>query len=211
MSGMPKQTFFNLPEDKKTLIIEAAVNEFYEKGFEKASIAKVIEGAKIPRGSFYQYFEDKNDLYGFIIIEIIGSKKHLYFDMSSMDKMNFLDVIKQLFISGINFYKNEPKFASIATEFLHIRDLTLKQNILVISQNVSYEFLKNLIYERKRKGEICEEINSKALISLINTINFSFVDYFIENENLGFANHDLMNYLENMLFILNNGIKANGK
>lgn len=203
---MPTPTFFNLPEEKKNLIIEAAVNEFFEKGYEKMSIAKMITKAKIPRGSFYQYFEDKQDLYTFIIINIIGNKKHLNLDNRNIDEMNFLDLIKQLFISGINFYKQEPKLAVIATDFLNIKDDVLKKNIIGDSQKLSYEFFRNLIETRKSKEEITMDVDTDTLIYLINTINSSFVEYFTKYRDLGFNNEDLIIYLDHMLFILNNGL-----
>ncbi|KQL18332.1 TetR/AcrR family transcriptional regulator [Cytobacillus solani] len=206
---MPTPTFFNLSENKKILIIESAVDEFFEKGYEKMSIAKMIDKAKIPRGSFYQYFEDKQDLYTFIIINIIGSKKHSYFENSNIDEMNFLDIIKELFVSGINFYKDEPKLASIATEFLNIKDRELKRNILGDSQKVGHVFLKNLIEDRKRLGEISKEIDTEMLIYFINTINSSFVEYFIEHKNLSIENNGLIKYLDKMLFLLNNGLQSN--
>ncbi|WP_445506166.1 TetR/AcrR family transcriptional regulator [Niallia sp. 03190] len=205
---MPTPTFFNLSENKKNLIIKAAVDEFFEKGYEKMSIAKMIDKAKIPRGSFYQYFEDKQDLYTFIIINIIGSKKHSYFENSNIDEMDFLDIIKELFVRGINFYKDEPKLASIAIEFLNIKDRELKRNILGDSQKVGHVFLKNLIEDRKRLGEISKEIDTVMLIYFINTINSSFVDYFIEHKNLSIENNGLIIYLDKMLFLLNNGIQS---
>lgn len=63
---MPKQTFFNLPEAKRQRIIDAAKEVFYHASYEEASINQVIKLAGIPRGSFYQYFADKADLYGFL-------------------------------------------------------------------------------------------------------------------------------------------------
>ena len=53
---MPKQTFFNLKEDKKEKIEKALIKEFSRNSFEKASISNIILEANIPRGSFYQYF-----------------------------------------------------------------------------------------------------------------------------------------------------------
>lgn len=206
---MPTPTFFNLSEDKRKLIIEAAVDEFFEKGYEKMSIAKMINKAGIPRGSFYQYFEDKQDLYTFIIINIVGSKKHTYFENHNLDEMKFLDIIKELFVSGINFYKAEPKLASIATEFLTIKDPELKMNILGESQKISHEFFKNLIENRKRCGEISKDIDTEMLIYFIHTINSSFVEYFIEHKNLNMEDNDLLIYLDKMLFLLNNGLQSN--
>lgn len=64
---MPNETFFNLPEEKKNKIIKAAKDEFTEHEFSKARVSNIIKNAAIPRGSFYQYFENLEDLYFFII------------------------------------------------------------------------------------------------------------------------------------------------
>ena len=60
---MPKDTFFNLPEEKRQKIVEAAMLEFENNSFDSASINQIISVAQISKGSFYQYFEDKKDLY----------------------------------------------------------------------------------------------------------------------------------------------------
>lgn len=60
---MPTQTFFNLPEDKQQRLLDAASAEFSRVPFNSASINNIIKLAEISRGSFYQYFDDKEDLY----------------------------------------------------------------------------------------------------------------------------------------------------
>ena len=64
---MPKQTFLNLPKDKKQKILEAAKNEFSRVSVTEASINNIVTEANIARGSFYQYFESKEDLLIFMI------------------------------------------------------------------------------------------------------------------------------------------------
>lgn len=64
---MPKQTFQNLPEDKKKKILEAAKNEFSRVSVTEASINNIVTKANIARGSFYQYFESKEDLLLFMV------------------------------------------------------------------------------------------------------------------------------------------------
>ena len=59
---MPKETFLKLPQEKKTKIIKAAKKEFKRAPLEQASIKNIVEDAGIARGSFYQYFESKEDL-----------------------------------------------------------------------------------------------------------------------------------------------------
>ena len=69
---MPKDTFFRLPDDKRNRILKGAKKEFYNCTFSEASINRIIKDAEIPRGSFYQYFEDKKDLYLYVIEENYG-------------------------------------------------------------------------------------------------------------------------------------------
>ena len=60
---MPTETFFHLPAEKQKRIMNAAKKEFSRLPLKDASIATIIKDAEIPRGSFYQYFENKEDLY----------------------------------------------------------------------------------------------------------------------------------------------------
>ncbi len=75
---MPTQRFYRLPEAKRQSIREAAVAEFARVPFENVSINQIIRNAEISRGSFYTYFEDKQDLLDFIL-EDSGNKMKEFF------------------------------------------------------------------------------------------------------------------------------------
>lgn len=64
---MPTSTFFNLPPPKREKLLHAAVAEFSRKPYGEVSINRIIQGAEIPRGSFYQYFADKTDLFRYVL------------------------------------------------------------------------------------------------------------------------------------------------
>ncbi len=59
---MPTSTFFRLPEEKRRRLLDAAWGEALRVRFSEVSINRIIHRARIPRGSFYQYFSDKDDL-----------------------------------------------------------------------------------------------------------------------------------------------------
>lgn len=78
---MPRTTFFNLPEEKRQRLIEAAWEEITSVSFEKVSINRIVQNASISRGSFYQYFDDKMDLLRFLLSEIRrGMEKKIQMD-----------------------------------------------------------------------------------------------------------------------------------
>ena len=75
---MPTDTFFRLPEEKRQRLMDAAWEEFTTVRFSDASINKIIRAASIPRGSFYQYFSDKDDLFSFLVRPL----QHYFFDLA---------------------------------------------------------------------------------------------------------------------------------
>ena len=60
---MPTPTFFRLPEEKRARLLRSAWREFSSVRFSEASINRIVRDAQIARGSFYQYFADKDDLF----------------------------------------------------------------------------------------------------------------------------------------------------
>ena len=77
---MPTDTFFRLPEEKRARIMDSAWSEFTAVPYAEASINRIVQTSRIPRGSFYQYFEDKNDLFLTLIDEIRDRFLDLFHD-----------------------------------------------------------------------------------------------------------------------------------
>ncbi|HKM29986.1 MAG TPA: TetR/AcrR family transcriptional regulator [Bacilli bacterium] len=69
---MPTRTFTNLPKEKRLRILRAAKKEFSRVPLEKAVIANIVKDAEIPRGSFYQYFENVDDLFIYLMNYMYG-------------------------------------------------------------------------------------------------------------------------------------------
>lgn len=66
---MPKSTFFKISEEKQKRILNAAREQFWSVPYNEVSINKIIKQAEIPRGSFYQYFDGKEDLFQCVLEE----------------------------------------------------------------------------------------------------------------------------------------------
>ncbi len=80
---MPKQTFFNLPSEKRETIMNAAIEEFAEYGLENASTNRIVKNSGIAKGSFYQYFEDKQDVFMHMLAMIEQKEKVCIMDRIS--------------------------------------------------------------------------------------------------------------------------------
>ena len=64
---MPTETFFRLPDSKRERILEAIKEEIARSPYEDFSIGAITRECGISRGSFYQYFKNKEDIYLYLL------------------------------------------------------------------------------------------------------------------------------------------------
>ena len=63
---MPRPRFHKLPPEHQEGILRAALEEFAAHGFNAASLNRIIDAARISKGSMYYYFDGKEDLYAYV-------------------------------------------------------------------------------------------------------------------------------------------------
>lgn len=90
---MPTKAFYNLEIGKQKQLLDAAKKEFSIHLFEEASINKIIKDINMPRGSFYLYFENKEDIYLYILENYLKSFKNVLFELL---KENNNDIFKSM-------------------------------------------------------------------------------------------------------------------
>lgn len=78
---MCSETFLRLPEEKRKRILDAAWEEFTRVSFADASINQIVRRAGIARGSFYQYFRDKEELVSYLMDDAWDYLMRGYHDM----------------------------------------------------------------------------------------------------------------------------------
>lgn len=104
---MPSERFLHLPEEKKMRIIKASLKEFSRVPYDEISINRIIQDAGIPRGSFYQYFDDKQDLQLFLLEDFraqLRKKARPYLDEDKGDVFCFFrDALPEIVKVGMSY------------------------------------------------------------------------------------------------------------
>jgi AcrR family transcriptional regulator len=152
---LPKLTFINLPEDKKQNLLGATIKEFSRVPLYDASIANIVKEAGIPRGSFYQYFEDKEDAFFFLLNDFAIKKKKIF--LLILERHN-----GELFDSMIDFYQQ-----FISEE----ENLKFLKNALL---NMTYEI--EATFSRMIQDQENSEKNYRSMTALLNKDNLNITD-----------------------------------
>ncbi len=102
---MPHEAFFKLPQEKQNKIMSCAYKEFGEKFYDKASIFLIAKKAEISRASLYCYFDDKEDIFKYLVSQML---KPYIENVENFNSSQPFYQSKQLFDYFMSFY-NTPQ------------------------------------------------------------------------------------------------------
>lgn len=172
---MPKVTYFNLSDVKQKRILDAAIDEFASVTFETAKLSVIIKKADIPRGSFYQYFEDKKDLYKYVLGKA-GEAKMTYMAglLENEEGKPFLILFKELYFAGMKFAAENPKFVDISRNLLSSKGDIFKE---LMEQNIKIglSIYMNMIDIDKEKGFLRKDIDTETFAKMIMDLTLNVV------------------------------------
>ena len=112
---MPKATFHKLSPNKKKKIINGFLREFSTNSYDDASLSTVVKSLGIAKGSIYQYFDGKLDLFMFLHAECAAIKGKYVGHVKRDDYPDFWAYFRALYVEGIKFDTEHP----LESNFLH--------------------------------------------------------------------------------------------
>lgn len=150
---MPKEMFYKIPLKKQELILKIAREEFKLNNYNDVSINSIVKKSNIARGSFYNYFEDIQDLFLYSLNESFSKLK---FNLIRSLEISNWDILK-----GINmFFKHQLQIINNEDETLILNLLSVELNIL----NSTTEQKQNIHQLRlKENEELLKKIDTTML------------------------------------------------
>ncbi len=181
---MPKTTFFNLPEEKRRQILDLAIEEFAANDYKNASISNIVARAGIAKGSLYQYFEDKRDLYLYLI-ELAGEEKKRFLAQHPPPDpgMNLFDFLRWLMREGTRFELSNPLLARVAYRAL-FSDRPFGDEPFANLQKAAQDFYDGLIEMGVAQGVIDSQIDRGLATFIISATLNEFGRYLIAREQV---------------------------
>ena len=176
---MPKKMFFNIPESKRKMFLEVAVDEFTTKPFEQVSVNTIIKKANISRGSFYTYFDDLEALFNYIFREVKAERISYAKKLIKDSQGHYFEFIKKLFLYDFDAYSKQGTYSLFRNYIRYIqttKKTSLKETLLK-DDDVDINQIFNMNELKIEKDELLDLIEIVVII-MINT----FIKY--ENDNM---------------------------
>ena len=207
---MPKDTFHNLPEEKKKRIIDASIDEFGEYNYDNSNINRIVKAAGVSKGSFYQYFEDKKDLYKYLFT-LIGQEKIKYMSPVLANPFNhsFFKVMHDMFYSGLQFAKESPKYMEVGLQLMSNKTHFMYKEIIGDNETVAVSVYKQLLDNGIKNGELREGLDSEFVAKLLYNMSSNIVQYETSN-TIDDIEENMLNTLDQLIELMSIGIKKKG-
>ena len=185
---MPKQTFFNLPQEKRQALIDIAIDEFANNDYRNASVSRIVARAGIAKGSIYQYFEDKRDLFLYLI-DLAAQEKKGFLQRAPESGTNFFDYLRWLAAGGAKAALANPRLAQVGYR-AYYGDLPFHDEVLVRFKEMSRSYIEQLVKEAIARGDIRPDIDPAFAVFVVNTLtselgNFIFARQGLDPRRLG--------------------------
>src|SRR5215207_1712820 len=210
---MPNQTFLNTHEEKRDTIMNAAVDEFAEYGLENASTNRIVKNSGIAKGSFYQYFEDKQDVF-MHLLSVIEQKEMEFFKdrhppSSNMDTFQYFHWMVK---TGMQFGLEHPRMIQAAWRVLLGEGFYYGKNLAEYRRKTT-QTLTTMIKQAMERGEVDPSVDVELAVMIMETWSNAITTYVL---NEGMKQKDVLEWMrstktqetiDKLLYIMEYGLR----
>ena len=155
-------------EDRKALILECSKQLFSEYGYHKTQISDIISRAKIARGTVYQYFKNKDDIFITLLEDYFNKwQKILVRRDYELDftKITAVDFLKHRIKTTLQFFADDHELCNIVLRM----GVGLHENIEHVIKNLERDIL-NIVKEEIHFGQRTKNVDENMDTDLVASV-----------------------------------------
>ena len=124
------EIFNSLEESKRQRILNAALKEFAENGFEQASTNRIVKNAGIGKGMLFYYFNNKKELYQYLIDYSMDVTVNEFLNLIDTTESDFIDRMKQVSELKMNLISDNPDIMNFMGTLILTQELELPEDLI---------------------------------------------------------------------------------
>src|ERR1700733_1755835 len=166
---MPTVTWARVDPARRAAIIEAAEDEFGAHGFSRGSLNVIARRAEVAKGSLFQYFADKRDLYAFIT-DIGSQRVRSYIEdlIRELDPSRpFFEFLTELLDGWVAYFAEHPRERALHAAATLEVDTDARITVRSVIHRHYLDVLRPLVHGAKTRGDLRADADTDVLLSLL--------------------------------------------
>ena len=186
--AMPTPTFFNLPREKRERFLDAALDEFALHDYRSASLGRIVATVGIAKGSVYQYFAGKQELYLYLVT-LAAETKFSFIDASLPgDVADFFERFRLSVYHGARFDFSRPRLGSLLYNATYEPSGAATLEVAAQLRAASLQYLRTLVEAGIRNAELRDDLDVDYVVFALYQLTVSLRDFL--GERFGFSFKD---------------------
>jgi len=169
---VPRATWARLSEDRRQAVLNAAEAEFAKRGFSAGSLNTIVREAGISKGSLFQYFQDKADLYTHLV-ELASVRIRLRMEEQISElhwDADFFGALEKLMVFWTDYFGKHPVDRAM-TAAVNLEPGESAHTAVRVAVNRHYlEVLPPLLADAQANGSLRPDADIEALLALLMLI-----------------------------------------
>lgn len=166
---MPTVTWARLDPARRDAIVAAAEAEFGAHGYSRGSLNVIARRAGVAKGSLFQYFADKRDLYAFIA-DIGSQRVRTYMEerIRSLDPNRpFFDFLTDLLDDWVAYFADHPRERALHAAASFEVDVDARVSVRTVIHRHYLDVLRPLVRDAQNRGDLRADADTDAMLSLL--------------------------------------------
>ena len=166
---MPTVTWARVDPSRRAAVVEAAEAEFGAHGFSQGSLNVIAKRAGVAKGSLFQYFADKRDLFAYIAD--VGSQRVRSYMEDRIRELDpsrpFFEFLTDLLDTWVAYFADHPRDRALHAASSFEVDTDARVSVRTVIHRHYLEVLRPLVREAHIRGDLRADCDTDALLSLL--------------------------------------------
>jgi AcrR family transcriptional regulator len=210
---VPRETFLNLPEEKRKRITDTLLKHFACRPYNEVNLDEIARDCGIAKGSLYQYFTNKGEIYLYAVEEAFRRSLTLLTGLD-FQKISLFDYCELSFESSLEFFLKEQEAYFLLERAFFYNDSPFREEILNRYTEKTQKILLDLVVQNQKAGYIRQDIDAEFIALYLEAVSLRFKRYLIEKirkegkKILEVPREELKKFQEDILKLLNEGMRG---
>lgn len=162
---MPLPRFEKLDGARRAAILDAAIEELAERGFDGASYNRIIARAGISKGAMYYYFSDRDDLFRTALEAALSEwMSFVAVPFEADDAAAFWNACEAMYARSLRFMRADPRSAALCFGLVNAKARHEPHPLLDEVEARMLELTTTLIARGRSLGAVREDIELELLV-----------------------------------------------
>lgn len=169
---MPRPRFNKLTNEKREMILEAAAKEFAGKGYENASLNRILLNAGLSKGAAYYYFDDKADLFMTTVTHYSQLvMRDVAIDVDALTADNFWEKLTEIYRQQFHQAKKRPWVFGTIKSISSLPAEMLVQEPFASFAAAMQSLLRQILSAGQALGVVRQDLPDDLLYGLVTAVD----------------------------------------